>query len=285
VTDIATKVRGPNIICFGMQRAGTRWLFDQLAAHDDVWMPPVKEIGHFVDDCFKQSNFNVETKSPELPSQRRTAEEHEAFRLMFTPERRVAGGDEWYLELFRPKAGRHSGDISPEYSILNKARARDVAALCPAAQYVFLLRDPVDRFWSAANLHVRAGRHPPDALSDPDSVDRLLSTPLYRQRSYPSRIWLRWRSAVPDRQLAFFFFEDIRDRPAIARARILAFCGLDPARVGLEPDFNRKFRQERMPLVPAMRRHLTERFMPEYRRCAEMFGGHAEEWLAAALRS
>ena len=171
----AVSPRGPDFICFGMQRAGTRWLYDQLAAHDDVWMPPVKEIGHFVDDCFKASNTHASTKSPELPAQRRTAAEREAFWRMYTPERRAADPDRWYLGLFEPKAGRLSGDVSPEYAILGKSAVRKVAGLCPDARYLFVIRDPVDRFWSALNLNVRSGRESGEALESWSSVETLVA--------------------------------------------------------------------------------------------------------------
>jgi hypothetical protein len=34
---------GPDFLCVGVPKAGTGWLFDQLNAHPDFWMPPVKE--------------------------------------------------------------------------------------------------------------------------------------------------------------------------------------------------------------------------------------------------
>ena len=39
----------PDFICLGMQRSGTKWLYDQLNSHSHFWMPPIKEL-HFFDD-------------------------------------------------------------------------------------------------------------------------------------------------------------------------------------------------------------------------------------------
>jgi hypothetical protein len=39
---------GPDFICVGAQKAGTQWLYDQLAWHPAFWMPPVKEL-HYLD--------------------------------------------------------------------------------------------------------------------------------------------------------------------------------------------------------------------------------------------
>jgi len=37
----------PDFVCIGMQKAGTRWLYDQLASHSNFFMPPVKELHYF----------------------------------------------------------------------------------------------------------------------------------------------------------------------------------------------------------------------------------------------
>ena len=36
----------PDFLCVGMEKAATRWAYDQLrwADHPDFWMPPVKEL-------------------------------------------------------------------------------------------------------------------------------------------------------------------------------------------------------------------------------------------------
>ena len=43
---------GPDFICFGGQKGGTRWLFDQLSHHPDFWMTPVKEL-HYVNQSVR----------------------------------------------------------------------------------------------------------------------------------------------------------------------------------------------------------------------------------------
>src|SRR5947207_7719211 len=44
------SVNGPDFICVRMPKAGTGWLYYQLAAHSDFWMPPVKEIVYLNQD-------------------------------------------------------------------------------------------------------------------------------------------------------------------------------------------------------------------------------------------
>jgi len=48
---------GPDVICIGMEKAGTGWLYDQLAHADGAWMPPIKELNRFCGNPF--SAFNL----------------------------------------------------------------------------------------------------------------------------------------------------------------------------------------------------------------------------------
>ena len=43
----APRRSGPDFICIGMQKAGTRWLYQQLRGHPEFWMPPIKELNFF----------------------------------------------------------------------------------------------------------------------------------------------------------------------------------------------------------------------------------------------
>ena len=279
---MASVVRGPDFICFGMQRAGTRWLYDQISGHPDAWMTPVKEIGHFNNKCFKPANNPGRVKYAPHGHEQLTAAERDAFFRVFTPECREAGPDRWYLDLFAAKNGRITGDISPEYASLRGASIRAALSLCPDARYLFLIRDPVDRFWSAANLHVRANHYEPGRLQRWSALSAILAGSVHGRRSYPSRIWKHWRDAGPNARMQFAFYDQVREDPSGARAAIFAFLGLDPARSMLPPDFDRKSGQTKLPLPPAIGRKLTQHFMPEYEACAETFGGRALDWLAAA---
>lgn len=45
----------PDFIGIGQMKAGTGWLYDQLRSHQDVWMPPSKEL-HFFNNGFRFSS-------------------------------------------------------------------------------------------------------------------------------------------------------------------------------------------------------------------------------------
>jgi hypothetical protein len=50
---------GPDFLCIGLQKAGTRWLYDQLSHAKGVWLPPIKEIGYFDKRSFKPGNMKI----------------------------------------------------------------------------------------------------------------------------------------------------------------------------------------------------------------------------------
>ena len=54
--NLTVKPKAPGFIGIGMERAGTSWLFTQLASHPDIWVPPLKEI-HYFDVIDPQAKF------------------------------------------------------------------------------------------------------------------------------------------------------------------------------------------------------------------------------------
>ena len=64
----------------------------------------------------------------------------------------------WYGQLFAPKGSSMTGDITPGYSTLQDELVSDIARAFPNLRIVFLIRDPVERFWSQLAMRIRHGR-------------------------------------------------------------------------------------------------------------------------------
>ena len=105
----------------GAQKAGTTWIYHQLAGHPQVAFPAGKEV-HFWD-------------------------------------RHRDRGTQWWLALFGQSGpgdvardGREvrRGEITPAYAVLDPFTVREIAQLCPQARIFYSLRNPVARAWSAA---------------------------------------------------------------------------------------------------------------------------------------
>jgi hypothetical protein len=64
---IAFRCNGPDFICVGLQKAGTRWLYQQLRGHRDFWMPPIKELNFLNGNFEKEGNLRlIDTKLPKI---------------------------------------------------------------------------------------------------------------------------------------------------------------------------------------------------------------------------
>ena len=156
--DIATRATprtgrgaGPDFICVGAQKAGTRWLYDQLAFHPAFWMPPVKEL-HYFDGArpgFPQGPAppGADRQGPRQGQPRPDGRRRQPLRGPRPPLRRAEylrlfkdkkAGIEGYARLFDEKGEDMTGDVTPAYSKLGDDDARAIVQRFPEVQIVFI---------------------------------------------------------------------------------------------------------------------------------------------------
>lgn len=279
-------------MCIGLQKAGTGWLYDQLDAHPDFAMPPIKEL-HYFDHGLRTATLrNIERRV------HRDADKLNAWRMnhnrrpltsadMEFISRVIAARDEEadidrYAALFRGHA--LTGDITPAYSTLSNEKVDLIASRFPALKVVLLLREPTSRVASHLGMMVRLGKLPKEMLDTPGAVAEWLAKPEVQGRSRPSQTWLRWSRRFPRGQARFFFFDQLCERPDTLIADIIRFLGGDPHKAGgLAPDHNRKG-SAGMTIAPEVRAVLDNAMRDETEACARIFGGPARQW-ASRLKS
>jgi len=279
---------GPDFLCIGAQKGGTRWLYDQLQLHPDFWMPPIKELHYFDRRGPSPASCALRLRSQEdiartnrrqaqlalRPLDQRDVDFLEAYVHMRWWWKDVDA----YARLFALKGDRLSGDVTPDYSALGERMIARIMRRLPKARVVFIARDPVERAWSHLTMHMRRGTVPRGL--DADAVTRLLRRRFVATRSYPSEIVARWRRHVPDDRFGLFLFDDLVADADGLRARILAFLGADPGKASgtIPAAFNRKQELEKVPLAPALRERLARHFAGELKASGEAFGGAAKDW-------
>jgi hypothetical protein len=269
--EISVPNAGPDFICIGAQKAGTTWLYRQLASHPDFWMPPRKELHYF------NERGHAPAKS--------TLRNHDARDLLFLDRLRRLGTEPWldlpgYGQLFVAKGSLLSGDITPAYCMLQEEIIVMVRQSLPQLKVIFLARDPVERVWSQLSLSVRSGGIPGFDAEDFDEVMHQLLHPLVLTRSYPSAIVARWRRHIPVNQFGLFFFDDLQNNPAELRRSIIAFLGGDPEQSigGVPVEDNVEGRKMKLPLTDEVRSKMGEFFAVELKACAAQLGGPASAW-------
>jgi hypothetical protein len=281
---------GPDFLCIGAQKGGTRWLYDQLQLHLDFWMPPVKELRYFDRRGPSAASVNLGRRAEE--NLERTNRRQEKLALRPLDQRDIDFLDAYvhmpwwrtdldaYTRLFALKGDLLSGDITPDYSTLAERQIARIMRRFPKAKVVFIARDPVERVWSHLTMHMRRGTIARGL--DAAGVMRLLRQRFVVERSYPSQIVARWRRHVPDEQFGLFLFDDLVADADGLRRRVLSFLGGDPARESglINAAFNRKQDREKVPLSPALRAEIARHFAAEIKASADAFGGAAKAWPA-----
>lgn len=279
--------RSPDFVCIGAQKAGTWWLRENLRKDSRIWMPSVREL-HYFDEPLGGSAF----LSP--LAHERAADD--AWRnATLTELQRLAGGedlttaawwaaynfvdrsDHWYRSLFAfAPPGSLAGEITPRYMLCGLREIEHMYRVAPRAKILFLLRRPVERFWSQCKM-----KHLDGSLQQSDSAAMgLLDTSNGRPRGEYSRAIQRFARVFPPEQILLIFHEGIIEEPVAVMEAIYAFLGLPPAPLDTE-SLARPVNQSAssQPLSTQLRGRLEAAYRSEMEVMADVFGGHAAGWL------
>ena len=232
---------GPGFLCIGAQKAGTTWLWRNLAEHPGVWLPRhVKEFHYFNDrDDLLTQGWRRRVRGRQR-ADKRWRRRVKTLAGAHRGDRSLAGlrwevdmmlrrpSDDWYLSLFDRKDGRLTGDMTPDYLALRPETIEQVAALLPDVKIVLMLRNPIERLWSAAAFFKGfwKGREPTSL--EREEVTRFFRAPHNRRLGDYLGGLRRWREHYPPDRFFLGFAEDIAFRPEELLRRAEEFLGLDP---------------------------------------------------------
>jgi hypothetical protein len=301
-------------LAIGAMKSGTTWLYELLRRHPDCALSPVKELHFFEalyapqpdypqyyaqyferaaelartlaadvsgalarrgrsDGALFEDGFlrelNVDERAAEL------AAHAELLRVRDVPSY-VA-----YFERLRERQGAAvAGEMTATYADLPAAALRDIAARIPGVRLIFVMRDPVERFWSHARFD--AGRAGESAAALEARLDALLDDPLLLPRSDYRAVITKLDEAVPRAQVLYAFYERLVE-PATAVGeirRLERFLGLAP----LGEPVLREFVGRRINVSPAAdlpapaRARIELRLAAVYDFVAARFGGMPPGW-------
>jgi len=261
----------PDFLCIGVHKGGTTWLYQQLDAHPDFWMPPLKEL-HYFDQLSRVQR----SSSPRCRDERDRRFLESINKLSVKPYIDF----EHYARLFEPKGPLLSGDISPNYSTLSNKVVRQIVEYFPNLKVIFLARDPVERVWSHLSMEVHYHQIESFDVTDVDEVNRNLLRRGLLLRSYPSAVVARWKRYVRPERFRIYFFDDLEKNPTELRRSILEFLGADSSKAAsrVAAEYNSWGSSEKLPLTDKVRSHLAQFFKKELKTCAVRLGGAARDW-------
>ncbi|MGO1118058.1 sulfotransferase [Rhodovibrionaceae bacterium A322] len=238
-----------NFIGIGAQKAGTTWLFEQLSKHPQVAFPGGKEV-HFWDQHYEK-------------------------------------GTAWYQGLFSDTSqGTDTpllfGDITPAYAYLPVEKIRELYSLYPAAKLIFILRNPIDRAWSSAEMARRRAELSSAEASDQWYLDHFRSQGSRNRGDYLQAL-NTWRSVYPSEQLLVLRFDDLTNSPSDLLTRCAEHLGLDPAPFQDIPEDKLKdpvFAGGQSAVRPSLRPALQRLYTPQIKPLEEALGWDLSDWLA-----
>ena len=236
----------PTFIGIGAHKAGTSWLFKHLANHPEVWIPPVKEIHYF-------------DRSPDIPSANKLATSSPFKRIFGNKpwERtRIKGGtkhllqliskrnyqmaywwfnylygyynDEWYCSLFKNNKGaKITGEISPTYSLLDDEQISHIKEVNQSVKILFIIRNPIDRAWSAIRFRVHKGFKNIDLNSSDDIINELKRKDNILLGNYKRTIDKYLKYFSPS-QILICFYDAITYNPVSLMNNITSFLNITP---------------------------------------------------------
>lgn len=239
---------GPDFIGIGAQKSGTTWIYETLSSHPCVRFPAGKEI-HFWD------------------------------------ARRDMGVD-WWLGLFGSRdRNLRAGEITPAYSIIDVDAIRELHRVCPDVRLFCVLRNPIERAWSAARMAVLRAEMTVEEASAQWFLDHFRSAGSRRRGAYADTI-ARWRSVFPAEQLLVAFHDDLTAQPRAFLSRLCSHIGVDGRFYDSMPDSalrRRVFEGPTAPLPPQLRRALIDQYAGSVEELGRLLGADLSRWLADPL--
>ena len=209
----------------GAQKAGTSWLFNYLGCHPEIAMSPIKEL-HYFDQIYRPDLCSTwrkefDRQAAESISQLASGETGSITNLQYLIDRvRMNVDPAAYLEYFDRLAthGRSVvGEITPSYSLLPEvgfsALRNTILGAAATPRIVFVMRDPVERFWSQCRFEA-----PGSFEQSADKVyERALRDPQFLERTRYDVTIARLRAVFGAEELLLLFYEDLFDYATIER--------------------------------------------------------------------
>lgn len=174
----------------GAQKAATTWLFECLHEHPDVFVPDLKEVHFFCPG--PQCRFS-----------------------------RYDKGVGWYEGLFPEVGFTASGELTTDY-MFYPGIAEKLYAYAPHLKIIFMLRNPVDRAYSAYWMWKR---HTPDLPAFREMVDR---EPAFLERGLYHRQIVPFLDLFGRDRVRIYVYEEVLEDKRCFLSDLYGFIGVEP---------------------------------------------------------
>lgn len=270
----------------GATKAGTTWMYRYLAGHPACHLRTIKEL-HYFDKRegaarARQLKLNEAriarlSRKPGKSGGRALQDAHDWGRVL------AAGDDDHAAYRDYLEAGRGTrnvvGDITPSYASMPEARLNEMASVAEDVRVVYLMREPVSRFWSHLRMVVsrELGEEGDFARACARRLDQVLSgepSAITDRSDYRGALTRLWGVVRPTKLLVMFQENLISQAGA---QRLCTFLGLPMH----EADTEARVHEGRaLPMTEAQRQRVRRFLQPQYEFVATVFPDHPAAWRA-----
>ena len=230
-----------HFVGIGAQKAGTTWLYEMLRQHPEISFPAGKEVHYW--------------------------------------DKHRHRGLSWYRALFDVQDGHMHGEITPAYSSLPREVVAEVANALPDLKMMLIMRNPIDRAWSAARMVLHRESRDPDEVPDEWFVGQFRDPDSLARGDYETCI-RNWRSAFPDDRLLVLTFDQLAADPAGLLARCLEHLGVESGAVSAMRGLGTPVHAgDARPLRPSLRAELRALYSDRIRSLARYLGADFGSWM------
>jgi hypothetical protein len=226
------------VVCIGAQKAGTSWLFRYLQQRPEVLLSPLKEI-HYFDARYRpdlcahwdreySNRFKQLVKKSSI-AQLRDDPGLQDFIDAHLDRLRMIDDGTYYRKHFEKRVQsqhRLFGEITPAYSMLPAAGLEAIRDSFGSARVIFVMRDPVDRYWSSLKMKERnRKRLGDDSFSAIERYYPELDNPQHSERTAYHHTLDNLSRVFERRDYLVLFYEELFTDASIDR--LCRFLGLD----------------------------------------------------------
>jgi hypothetical protein len=228
----------------GAQKSGTTWLYELLGACPSIAFPSGKEVHYWDAPC---------GRSPE-----------------------------WYQRLFQVTGDHCEGEITPAYAFLPLETIQTISGYFPYLRLIYLIRNPIDRAWSSAQMALARAEMLPHEASDQWFIDHFRSSGSRARGDYESCI-RNWRSAFGSEPLLIERYDSIKLEPRALLSRVLTHIGVSPepwvTSLSQEQLARAVFSGGGESLRPTLRPILEDIYFPQIERLGQYLNQDLSDWL------
>lgn len=147
------------LVGIGAPKSGTSWLYGYLRDHPQVLMSPIKEMNvfnaRFRPDLAKDWNEKFAAKLKKMEASGDAPKRQlEAMRMRVAMSTDPSAYIRFFKQLTRPEY-KAFGEVSPGYILLREDGLAALRDQHPKTRVILLMRDPVERVWSAVRMRQR----------------------------------------------------------------------------------------------------------------------------------